>query len=114
MVHWPARTLTTKRELNNALVCEIAKGELSLNHPHSLAIGSQLNIEFHVNFKKKKHRIRAKTKVTYCQLYSDNNGALVDLKITECSSEAIHTLNNIIMTFCESKEVDLRVKRTSR
>lgn len=111
MVHWPARTLTPERKLVEGVVCEVAKGSLSIKYPYSLAIGSSLNVEFHVNFRQKKHRIRAKTKVSYCQLAGGSAGALIDLKITQCSPEEIHTLNNILMVLMESNEVDLRVNR---
>ena len=114
MVNWPARTLTPDRKLLEAVVSEVAKGAVSIRYPYSLAIGSQLNIEFHVDFRGKKHRIRAKTKVLQCQLLSQNKGALVDLKLTQCSPQEIHTLNNILMTFIDSDEVDLRINRVVR
>lgn len=112
MVRWPARTLTQKRELSECFVCEVMKGGMAIQTPNSIAIGSLLNIEFFINFRNKKHRIRAKTKVTNCHILSNNEGVLIDLKITQCSPEEIHTLNNVLMTFQESTEVDLRVTRT--
>lgn len=111
MVNWKARTMTADRKLVEAVVCEVMKGGFAIRYPYSLAIGSQLNIEFFVNFQEKQNRIRAKTKVTYCQLASNGQSALIDLKITQASSSEIHLLNNVLMAFVDSNQIDLRVTR---
>lgn len=111
MVRWPARTLTKERKLREAIVYEVMKGGLSIKTTQAFALGSELNIEFFVNYRNKQNRVRAKTKVTYCQLSSGGESALVDLKITQCTPDEIHLLNNVLMTLMDSTEVDLRVKR---
>lgn len=109
LVRWPARTMTSKRELLHVNINAVGERLLAIEYPYNLPVGSPLNIEFYVNLDGKKRRIRAKTKVVYCMLRAGGEGAQIDLKIIKASPEEIHTLNNVLMALTMSKEMNLRL-----
>ena len=75
----------------------------------ALSIGKEIGLEFHVKFENQKHKIRIKALVQYCELKSNNSGALLILKTSMIDKNDNHTLNNVIHTFLNSKEVNLRL-----
>lgn len=109
MVRWPARTMDSNRQIQHIVITAIMQGGLSIEFPHNLPIGASLNIEFYVTYENKRNRIRAKTKVVYCLLFSGSSGARIDLKIIQAAPEELHLLNNVLMTLANSSEVDLRL-----
>jgi hypothetical protein len=109
MVFWKARVLTADRQLHKAIIKEVMQGGFSIDFPHTVPLGTEINIEFYVDFRDKRERVRAKTEVVYCLLRSNSESAKLDLKITRTSKEEMHLLNNILMTFSESKEIDLKL-----
>lgn len=109
MVYWRARTLNEDRAMVPAVIRQVLKGGFSLDYPHTLPVGTKLNIEFYIDYRDKKERIRAKTETVYSLLRSNSESAHLEAKIIFTTAEEVHTLNNILMVFAESREVNLRL-----
>lgn len=109
MVYWKARAMLADRSMHQAIVREIMQGGFSLDFPQTLPVGTVVNIEFYVEYHNKKHRIRAQTEVFYCLLRANSESAKLDVKILKIAEAELHLLNNILQTFSESKEINLRL-----
>jgi len=108
MVHWKSRMMTRDRQVHDVLVNQIASGGVALISQQAQPIGADVNIEFHVKYRGNMERFRAKTKVAYCRILSDNQGAVLELLFTYASKEEIHMFNNILQVFANAKEFQLR------
>ena len=108
MVHWRSRVLIGKRDIKPGLITFLREGGFTLSFEHAIPIGKELGIEFYVNLEDIKHRIRVKAKVTYCELMSNNAGALLSLKTTMIDHKDNHTLNNVLHVFGNSSEINLK------
>ena len=106
LVHWRARLFLADKVIHSATVTSIFKTGLCIRFHQAIGLGSDMNLEFLVNFRKEAHRIRVKAKVEYCLL--SGNGADVDVLITQVSREHNHLLGNILQELSEAKEFNLR------
>lgn len=109
MVYWKTRVLTADRVVREGLINQVRKGGFDMDYEHAVSVGSDMAIEFHVKYRNEMRRIRANTKVVYCMVKSQNAGALLKVDITRISHDDDHVLNNILHTFGESGEFDLKV-----
>ncbi|WP_246434691.1 hypothetical protein [Teredinibacter haidensis] len=104
IVQWKARVMTPDRQLCETYIKAVAKGGFVINFPYALSLGSDANIELYVEYRGKMERIRAKTRVVYCRLLSNNQGAVIELRITFTSKEEMHIFNNVLQIFTNANE----------
>lgn len=109
MVYWKTRVLTADRVLCDGLISQVRKGGFDMDFEYAVSVGSDMAVEFHVKYRNQMRRIRANAKVVYCMVKAQNAGALLKLEITRINHDDDHVLNNILQTFGESGEFDLRV-----
>lgn len=109
MVHWKARALPPNKVMREGVISQVSKGGLSLEIPYAVSTGSQLSVEFYVNYKNEPKRIRAHTSVTYCMLKSQGQGSFLRLSITKISKGDLHALNNVLQILGDSDEFNLEV-----
>ena len=109
MVHWQARVLVGPGDIRHGLVNLIRKGGVNVEFEHALPLGKEIGLEFFVNYDNKRHRIRMKGRVTYCQLLANNAGATLSLKTSMIGRQENHTLNNILHTMGTSREFNLKI-----
>lgn len=108
MVNWRARVMTQDRKISEGHIYELLQSGVSILYSRALPINSPVNIEFYVNYKNEQVRIRAKTRVNYCMVRSNNDGAEIELKFTEIAQQERHTLNNVLQIFVNAKEFSLK------
>lgn len=108
MVHWKVRVLTPDKRITPALISEVRKGGISIDFKQMLAVGTDVLVEFHVKYKNKMTRLRAKVQVQSCILKSNQSPTLHTV-IRKMDPDEMHTFNNILQTFSDSSELNLKV-----
>lgn len=108
MVNWKARLMTQDRQVHDVTINEAIHGGLGVLGLQAMPLGTDVNIEFYVNYRGKQERIRAKTRVCYCRILSGNEGVVLELRITYTSKDEMHLYNNVLQVFSSSKEFQLR------
>lgn len=101
-VNWRSRVLLLDRSIRPAQITNVSKGGLYVIFAHAISIGTEICVEFHVEYRGETHRIRAKTIVTYSAVLSENRGAGLGVQFTEIDSKSYHVLNNVIQTLADS------------
>lgn len=100
--------MTPDRRVAEGKIKEILKTGVVIHFDRALSCGSNANIEFYVNFRNEKVRVRAKTVVVYSMLRANSEGAELELAITDISRIERHTLNNILQEFQNAEEFSLK------
>lgn len=100
-VCWKSRVLLPTKEIRNGLITGAKLGGFELRFDFALSVGTEIALEFYARHNNKPSRIRAKTKVTRCKL-TRNDGAQMQLTLSQISREDNHTLNNVLQTLAES------------
>ena len=108
MVNWRARVMTEDYSVSEGIIRELLLDGLVIKFATALPKGSPVNIEFYVHYRNENVRIRVKTVVVYCMLYSNNEGAELELAMTQISREEKHVLGNVMQIFENSPEFTLR------
>ncbi|TVZ39522.1 hypothetical protein P886_3926 [Alteromonadaceae bacterium 2753L.S.0a.02] len=108
MVFWKSRVMTPDRQIREARVSAASQHGFIVEFEQALPLGSNANIELYVKYRGATQRLRAKTSVVYCRVLSNNAGAVLELRTTYISNDDMHTYNNILQTFANSKEFQLR------
>ncbi|WP_096086031.1 PilZ domain-containing protein [Agaribacterium haliotis] len=94
-IKWQARVMLADRSLYAVPVNDVSLGGVSIRFPHVVPINTQVNIEFHAQYRGETCAIRAKTVVAHHTLLEDNSAKL-GLKFTQISREHHHLFNNIL------------------
>lgn len=102
-VNWPARMFQKDKIIHRAQIIAVYEKGYTLAFAYALPIGSIVNIEFRALLKDQPHLIRAKAKVDYCLLKSQNNSSEIDLITTQIAREDQHTIRNILQYHEENK-----------
>ncbi len=95
-VNWRTRVLLLDKSIRSAQIKNVSKGGIYIVFEHALSIGTEVCVEFFVNYRAEVHRIRAKAKITFSAVLSDNRGAGLGLQFTEIDSKSFHIFSNII------------------
>ncbi len=109
LVHWRARLFMADKVIHPATVTAAYKSGFTIKFAHAIPMGTDMHIEFAVNFKDEKHRLRTKAKVGYCLLLSGGEAAELDLNILQISRQDNHTYNNVLQALQEAKEMNLQM-----
>lgn len=75
---------------------------------HAVPLGTEMNVEFIVQFQDQPRRVRVKAKVDYCLLRTKGDGADLDLVLTQIGSNDKDLLSSILQALSESKQFNLR------
>ena len=110
MVHWKARVLTPDKKIYPGLIKEIMRTGFNLEFHQALPLDSTLNIEFTFKYRGEAVKVRARTNVEYCLILANNGGVEIDLSINTIASEHQHILNNVMQTFANASNINLRTE----
>lgn len=108
MVNWRSRLFMEDKVIHQAAITSVFKSGFCLLFHHAIPLGTEMNIEFLVQFHDQPHRVRVKGKVDYCLLRAKGDGADLDIVITQINSADQHLLNNVLQALSESKQFNLR------
>lgn len=108
MVNWRSRLFMADKVIHQATITAVFKSGFSLLFHHAVPLGSQMNVEFIVQFQQQAHRLRVKVSVDYCLLRSNGDGADLDLITTSINPEDQHLLNNVLQELSDAKQFNLR------
>ncbi len=95
-VKWTPKAMQSDRSVYQITIIDVSMGGLSVYFPHSLATGTQVNVEFCVDGQCALEKIRAQTHVTFTTILSDNRGARLGLKFSKVSRSDMHFLANVL------------------
>lgn len=105
--NWRARFFGVDKVIHMATIIGIDTHGFSLTSEQSAPLGSQLNVEFVVNYRNKPTRIRFKSKVDYTLIKT--NGVEMELSTLSISREHKHIVNNLLQLVISSPNIDLRL-----
>ena len=95
-VSWRGRALLVDRTLHNAKVIDVSVGGIGIELDRLLKVGTLVSVEFFAEARGMSRKIRAKTRVSFNTVLSDNRGAKLGLQFLEISSTDMHDLRNVI------------------
>lgn len=102
-VNWRGR-VAFEGELYEIPIKDVSKGGVGVNFPFMLTVGTRMSVEFHVKYRGKMERLRAKTRVCFNTMLANNAGAKLGLQFTAMAKEDIHTLSNVLHTLEDGAE----------
>lgn len=108
VVNWRARLFMTDKVIHPATITSAYKSGFALQFHQAVPLGTEMNLEFSVDFRGEAQRIRIKAKVGYCLLRSNGDGVDMDVVTSQISREDHHLMGNILQVLTESKEFNLR------
>ncbi len=94
-VNWRAR-VAYNGDIVDVTINDVSKGGVGVIYPHLLTIGTPMSVEFYVKYRGKMERIRAKTRVAFNTILSDNAGAKLGLQFKAISKDELHVLANVL------------------
>ncbi|MFL0810403.1 MAG: PilZ domain-containing protein [Agarilytica sp.] len=94
-VNWRGR-IAYQGELYDIAIRDVSKGGVGIDFPFLLTIGTKMSVEFHVKYQSKMMRLRAKTRVVFNTMLSNNSGARLGLQFTAMAKDEIHILSNVL------------------
>ncbi|MFL0801535.1 MAG: PilZ domain-containing protein [Agarilytica sp.] len=83
-------------EVMDVTINDVSKGGVGVIFPYMLTIGTPMSVEFYVKYRGKMERIRAKTRVAFNTILSDNAGAKLGLQFKAIAKEELHILANVL------------------
>lgn len=101
-VSWRGRIALPGKGLYQVSIIDISQGGIGIIFNHALALNSSLSVEFFVKFRGDRKCIRAKAKVVFVTVLSDNRGAKMGLQFSAISQENINVLSGVIEIMEES------------
>jgi hypothetical protein len=108
MVHWKARLFMADKVIHLATITSVFKTGFCLQFDRAVPLGTEMNVEFIVNFRKQQNNIRIKATVEYCLLRAKGDGADLDIITSKIDHKDHHLLGNVLQTLSENKEFNLR------
>ncbi len=94
-VNWRGR-VAHDGTVMDVTINDVSKGGVGVIYPHLLTIGTPMSVEFYVKYRGKMERIRAKTRVAFNTILSDNAGAKLGLQFKAIAKEELHILANVL------------------
>ena len=104
-VDWKARVLLPNKQLSEVGIFSASRGGLAIYFGYAIPVGTQVNVEFYVNYRNENTRIRAVTRVVYNDIMAGNRGAKVGLNFQQMSSENMHALANALHAAGEDSQL---------
>jgi hypothetical protein len=108
MVHWRTRLFMADKVIHPAVITAVFKTGFCLQFHQAVPIGTEMNVEFMVNFRDQTHTVRVKANVDYCLLRAKGDGADLDIITTKIDHKDHHMLGNILQELSEAKQFNLR------
>lgn len=100
-VKWKAR-VSLDKEVSAVQVHDVSMGGLGVTFDYAIAVGTPMNVEFFVTYQNEIHRIRAKTKVAFNTIMSNNAGAKLGLQFIFISKNDRQLLENVLQQLEET------------
>ncbi len=94
-VNWRGR-VAYQKEIIDVPIKDVSKGGVGVIFPHVLSVGTAVSFEFHIRYRGKMVRVRAKTRVVFNTTLADNAGAKLGLQFTAVGKEELHALANVL------------------
>lgn len=95
-VSWQGRILLPSKQLSDVGIFSASRGGLGIIFDHAIPVGTQINIEFFVNYRNERTRIRAVTHVIHNDILAGNRGAKIGLHFHQMTSDNMHALANAL------------------
>ncbi len=95
-VSWRGRLVTADKQLFEIGIKDVSSGGVGIVFPYALTVGTLVSVEFYVRHRGGTHRIRAKTRVAFNTVLSDNRGAKLGLQFTALGKDELNTLNEVL------------------
>lgn len=95
-VSWPGRAMLADRSMHVIKINDVSIGGIGVEFPQMLAVRTQVNVEFFVRAKNFQAKLRAKTRVAFNSLLSDNRGAKLGLQFQMMSAQDMQILQDVL------------------
>ncbi|PCK03450.1 MAG: hypothetical protein COA42_20880 [Alteromonadaceae bacterium] len=104
-VHWKGRIILPNHSIHNITIVNVSLGGLGVHYSNAIAAGTLISIEFFIPHQRinQADRVRAKTRVTFNTILSENRGAIVGVTFMKFNGEEKNNLVEFINNTSEEE-----------